>query len=227
MAASQIQAFIFDLDGVITDTAEYHYLAWKKLAEELNIPFDRAFNETLKGVSRMDSLMKILNHVEPAPAFSAEELAHLAARKNRYYVELIQQITPQDLLPGIEVLLKDIKDRGIRIGLASASKNAMFVINKLGIACYFDEIVDAAQIKNGKPDPEIFLTAAKQLGSDPAVCVGIEDAEAGIRAIKSAGMFAVGVGTPDQMQEADYRVNGTAELAYPQIESAFFLKRKG
>ncbi|MEK5268985.1 MULTISPECIES: beta-phosphoglucomutase [unclassified Heyndrickxia] len=227
MAASHIQAVLFDLDGVITDTAEYHYLAWKKLADELQVPFDRHFNEALKGLSRMDSLKKILENARPETSFSEEKLNELADRKNEYYKKLIRQISPANLLPGIQNLLEDIKKRGIKTALASASKNAMFVIDRLGIASYFDEIVDAARIQHGKPDPEIFLTGARKLDADPAFCIGIEDAEAGIQAIKAAGMFAVGVGTPDKMKQADFLVEGTRDLDFEKIESAFLLKNKG
>jgi len=226
MAASHIQAVIFDLDGVITDTAEYHYLAWKKLADELNIPFNRNFNEALKGVSRMDSLKKIISRAQPALSFSEDELNRLADRKNEYYKEYIQQITPDDLLPGITDLMEEIKQKGIKIGLASASKNAMVVLEKLGITSFFDGIVDAATIEHGKPDPEIFLAAARQLHAESASCVGIEDAEAGIQAIKAAGMFAVGIGTADKMKEADLRVEGTQKLSFIKIESAYLLKNK-
>ncbi|GMB10125.1 beta-phosphoglucomutase [Thermolongibacillus altinsuensis] len=217
----KISAFIFDLDGVITDTAEYHYLAWKQLAEELGIFFDREFNEQLKGVSRMESLERILAFGNQAERYTKEEKEALAAKKNEHYKQLIEKITPNDLLPGIAEMLEDLKKRGIKIGLASASKNAFAVIERLQIGGYFDTIVDAANIQHSKPHPEIFLTAAQQLGVPCVECVGVEDAEAGIQAIKAANMFAVGVGTKEAMKDADYIVESTADLNYESILKVF------
>lgn len=218
---SEIKAMIFDLDGVITDTAEYHFLAWKQLGDDLGIPFDRAFNEQLKGVSRMESLERILRLGNKENAFTDEEKQALATKKNDHYKELIKNITPADLLPGIENLLKETKAAGIKIGLASASKNAFAVIDSLQVGHYFDYIVDAAKVKHSKPDPEIFLTAADQLGVEYHTSVGVEDAEAGVEAIKSAGMFAVGVGTKEAMAKADLIVDDTKSLNLVAIQEAF------
>ncbi|MCG0276478.1 MAG: beta-phosphoglucomutase [Thermosediminibacteraceae bacterium] len=195
------KAAIFDLDGVIADTARFHYLAWKKLADELGIYFDEKINERLKGIGRMESLEIIL---EKSPRiFSKEEKEFLAEKKNGYYKEMIEKITHQDLLPGAGELLCTLKDWGIKIALASASKNAPLVLKNLGIAGLFDYVVDAARIKKGKPDPEIFLVAAENLGINASECVGIEDSAAGIEAIKRAGMFAVGIGNPEVLKNAD------------------------
>jgi beta-phosphoglucomutase len=216
-----LQAFIFDLDGVITDTAEYHYLAWKALGEELGIPFTREFNEELKGVSRMDSLEKILALGNRQEDFTAEEKEALATKKNEHYVRLIAGITPADILPGIKELLAEIKVGGYKLGLASVSKNAFTVMGSLGLREEFDVIVDAATIQKGKPDPEIFLTAANLLDVEPHACIGIEDAAAGVESIKGAGMFAVGVGSQQSLAKADLIYSSTNELTLSKILSAY------
>ena len=171
-----IDAFIFDLDGVITDTAEYHYLAWKELANKIGIEIDREFNETLKGVSRMESLERILVHGNKKNDFTIEEKEKMANDKNMYYVSLIENITPKDILPGISKLLENIKSNNIKIGLASASKNANMVLNNLKLVNYFDFIADASKCKNSKPAPDIFLMALKGLNVEAKNCIGIEDA---------------------------------------------------
>jgi beta-phosphoglucomutase len=195
------KGIIFDLDGVITDTAEYHYLAWKKLADELNIYFDRKINENLKGVSRLESLEIILKNGDKV--FSDEEKHYLADKKNDYYKEMIKKITPQDILPGVCDLINNLKEREIKIAVASVSKNAKTVLDNLGLLDSFDYIVDAEKIKNGKPDPEIFLNAADGIKVEPCCCIGIEDSKAGIEAINRAGMLSVGVGNPETVEEAD------------------------
>lgn len=216
-----LQAFIFDLDGVITDTAEYHYLAWKTLGEELGIPFTREFNEELKGVSRMDSLEKILALGGRQGDFTGAEKEALATKKNEHYVRLIANISPADILPGIKELLAEIKEKGYKLGLASVSKNAFAVMDSLGLKQEFDVIVDAATIAKGKPDPEIFLTAAKLLNVEPSACIGIEDAAAGVDSIKDAGMFAVGVGSEESLAKADIIYPSTKELSYEGILEAY------
>lgn len=216
-----LEAVIFDLDGVITDTAEYHYLAWKALARDLEIEFTRKFNEELKGVSRMDSLEKILALGGKQGDFSGEEKEKLANKKNEHYLTLIQDITTADLLPGIEQLIGDIKAKGIKLGLASASKNAFTVMESLGMKEKFDVIVDAGKIQNGKPDPEIFLTAADMLGVDPGACIGVEDAAAGVEAIKGAGMFAVAIGPKENFENADLIYSSTSELNFDKIADIY------
>ena len=217
-----IQAVIFDLDGVITDTAEFHYLAWKNLAHELGITIDRAFNETLKGISRVDSMRAILAHGDMLGDYSDSEIDRLANQKNTEYVELIQSITPSDILPGVEIFLKGLRAKGIKIAMASASKNAFMVSELLGIEHYFDHIVDAATVANSKPDPEVFLRAAQAVGVDPEHCVGVEDAQAGVAAVKSAGMYAIGIGDASVLAQADMIFASTASLPnlLPQIGSA-------
>lgn len=170
-----MKAFIFDLDGVITDSAEYHYLAWKALGEDLGIPFDREFNETLKGVSRTDSLERILRLGGRENDFSLQEKEQLAAKKNEHYVALISNITSEDILPGVEAFLSELKEAGYKIGMASASKHAHMVTRQLGLLHAFDHIVDAATVAQSKPHPEVFLKAAEALQVDPKECVGIGD----------------------------------------------------
>lgn len=204
------QAVIFDLDGVITDTAHYHYLAWKRLAESEGLPFDEAFNEHLKGVDRMGSLELIL--AQGSGNYTQDEKLALADAKNRHYVELIATMTPGDVLPGVLRALDEVRAAGMKIGLASVSKNAFTVLDKLGIRDRFDEVVDAARIANSKPHPEIFLTAARQLGVPAADCLGVEDAVAGVASIKDAGMVAVGVGSPEVLTRADYVIPSMAQF---------------
>jgi beta-phosphoglucomutase len=199
--STKFKAVIFDLDGVITDTAHYHYLAWKRLADSVDAPFDEAFNEQLKGVDRMGSLDLILAR---APrAYTPDEKRKLADAKNSHYQELIATMTPSDLLPGALRALEDVRAAGLKIGLASVSRNAFTVLDRLGIRDRFDDVVDAATVVNGKPHPEIFLTAAAHLGVAPEDCLGVEDAAAGVASIKDAGMVAVGVGSPDVLYRAD------------------------
>ncbi|RRJ62024.1 beta-phosphoglucomutase [Paenibacillus oralis] len=221
-----LQAVIFDLDGVITDTAEYHFQAWKAIAEELNIPFTREFNEHLKGVSRIDSLKLLLGQANPPRAYSAAEMDELADRKNKLYVELIAGITPADLLPGIDVFLSELREAGIKTGIASASKNAPAVLRSLGVTSRFDTVVDVTRLKNNKPDPEIFVTAAASLGVEPGACIGVEDAVSGIDAIKAAGMFAVAIGSGSQFPKADAVLPSTAELNYRELAQRFAETRR-
>lgn len=207
-----IKGLIFDLDGVITDTADYHFLAWKSLAEKIGIEIDREFNEQLKGISRMESLDLILKHGGKETAYTEAEKEELATQKNEEYKAYIKEITPDDLLPGIDALLKEAKEKKLGLVLASASKNGPAIMERLEIMDLFDGIVDPASLKAGKPDPEIFIKGAEMLNLSPQECVGLEDAEAGIQSINSAHMFSVGVGSKEAMKEADYAVESTADL---------------
>jgi len=197
-----IKAFIFDMDGVITETSENHFLAWKALGETLGFELDRSFNEKLKGVSRRDSLELILSAAGKTP-YSEEEKIALMEQKNHHYLSMIQGFTRNNLLPGVESLLMEIKEAHIRVAIASASQSAPLLVEKLGIAHYVDHIVNPGGVA-GKPDPAIFLSAANHFGLAPQACVGIEDAVAGIQAIKGAGMFALGVGDRSILSQADY-----------------------
>jgi beta-phosphoglucomutase len=216
-----IEAVVFDLDGVITDTAHYHFLAWKQLAEEVGITIDEVFNERLKGISRMDSLELILIEGNRQNDFSLSEKEEMATKKNLHYCEFLKELTPEAVLPGILELLTAIKAEGISIGLASVSKNAETVLKALQLEAAFDYCADAAKISKSKPDPEIFLTACKGLGANPANAIGIEDAQAGIEAIKASDMFAVGVGS--YLKDADYKVEATSQLDWEKIKEKYFL----
>ena len=200
-ASAAPRAFIFDLDGVITDTAPLHFRAWRDLAASLGIDFDEAFNEQLKGVSRMDSLALIL--ARGPRRYTPPEMLAMAERKNAQYVRLIDTVTPTDLLPGALAALAAARAAGFRVGLASASKNAASVLVRLGIGAAFDHVVDASRIARSKPDPEVFLAAAHALGVEPVNCVGIEDAVAGVEAARAAGMFTLGIGDPRVLTQAD------------------------
>ncbi|MFB7138741.1 beta-phosphoglucomutase [Gottfriedia sp. NPDC056225] len=219
----QIEAIIFDLDGVITDTAEFHYLAWKKLGADLGIPFDREFNETLKGVSRTDSLERILKLGDRQNDFSEADKIELATKKNTHYVELIRNISEKDLLPGIESFLIQIKKEGIKIAMASASKNALMVANALGITDYFDHIVDAATVINSKPDPEVFLKAAQAVSANPENCIGVEDAAAGVDAINAANMYSVAIGDSTVLNHANLVLSSTEELELNRIIDKYLI----
>lgn len=215
----QLEAVIFDLDGVITDSAHFHYLAWKQLAADIDIEIDEAFNETLKGISRMDSLDLILAKDGRENDFTLEQKEELAAKKNAHYVELLKDLSPADILPGIKPLLDAIRAANLKIALASVSKNAPMVLAALDLTDSFDYLADAAKITHSKPDPEIFLVAAAGLGVEPANAVGIEDAQAGVDAIKSAGMKAVGVGTG--LVGTDELVSDTSKLTLAMIQKVF------
>jgi beta-phosphoglucomutase len=209
---SRFKAVIFDLDGVITDTAHYHYLAWKELAESQGVHFDHEFNERLKGIDRMGSLDLILASAARQRQYTPEEKLALAETKNKHYQELISTMSSKDLLPGAVEALDTVRRAGLRIGLASVSKNAFTVLERLGITDKFDYVVDAATIARGKPDPEIFLKAARELGVAPADCLGVEDAVAGVASIKAAGMFALGIGHPFVLTEADVVITSLKEF---------------
>ena len=212
-------AVLFDLDGVITDTAEYHYRAWKKLAEELGISIDRKFNEQLKGVSRDDSLKRILAH--GGKTVSEAEFAELTRRKNDNYVEMIQAVKPEDVYPGILPLLEALKANGKKIALASASKNGPFLLERMGLTHFFDAIADPAAVAHSKPAPDIFLAAAEDVGADIRRCIGIEDAAAGVAAIKAAGALPIGVGKAEDLGSDIALVSNTAELTYAYLQNVW------
>ncbi len=210
-----IKAIIFDLDGVIVDTAHYHYLAWKRLAGELGIDLTIQHNELLKGVSRMRSLEIILDL--GGVKLSETEKERIANKKNKWFVEYVNEMKPEEIFPGVKELLKSIRSKGLKVALASSSRNAPTVIRLLNIEGEFDAVVDGTMIVHSKPDPEIFLLAASKLGVPPSACVVFEDAEAGVEAALAAGMKCVGVGSPQQLQRANYIVKSTAEFPMDKI----------
>ena len=205
--------FIFDLDGVITDTAKFHYQAWKALADSLGIPIDETFNETLKGISRMDSLDRILAHGHRENAFTPAEKEALAQQKNDHYVQLLEHLTTEDVLPGVVPLLQQAQARHIPCAVASASKNAPLILEKLGVRAYFATIVDPDSLSKGKPDPEIFLAAADSIGVLPQNAIGFEDAQSGIDGLKAAGIYAVGLSANQPLLGADMQVSEMTELS--------------
>ncbi|EHZ5659297.1 beta-phosphoglucomutase [Enterococcus faecalis] len=205
--------FIFDLDGVITDTAKFHYQAWKALADSLGIPIDETFNETLKGISRMDSLDRILAHGHRENAFTPAEKEALAQQKNDHYVQLLEHLTTEDVLPGVVPLLQQAQAQHIPCAVASTSKNAPLILEKLGVRAYFATIVDPDSLSKGKPDPEIFLAAADSIGVLPQNAIGFEDAQSGIDGLKAAGIYAVGLSASQPLIGADMQVSEMTELS--------------
>lgn len=201
---------IFDLDGVIVDTAKYHYLAWKRLANENGFDFTEADNERLKGVSRVRSL-EILLEIGGL-TFDEATKSQMAAQKNGWYVDYIRHMDADEILPGADDYLRQTRARGIKTALGSASKNSPLILERLGIADLFDVIVDGNSVSKAKPDPEVFLKAARDLDTEPTDCVVFEDAEAGIEAAIRAGMGVVGVGNPGQLREADMVIQGFDQL---------------
>ena len=212
-----IRAAIFDLDGVIIDTAHYHYIAWKRLASEFNINLTIEHNELLKGVSRIRSLEIILEigNVQ----LSEEEKERYANKKNAWFVDYIESIRPEEIFPGVPELIQALRDKGIKIALASSSKNAPRVIELLKIEGLFDALVDGTMITHSKPHPEIFLLAASRLGVPPAECLVFEDAEAGVEAALAAGMKCVGVGSPAQLGKATQVIAKTGDFKVNELNN--------
>lgn len=195
------QGAIFDLDGVLVDTAKYHFLAWQDLAERLGITFTPQDNERLKGVSRMASLDILLSLGDKT--YTDEEKEQFAAEKNKLYVSYVSKMDASEILPGVADFLAHIKARGVKIALGSASKNSPLIMKNTGLNQYFDVIVDGNDVSKAKPDPEVFVLGAKRLHLQPAQCVVFEDAFAGIQAGKSGGMYTVGIGTRENLPNAD------------------------
>lgn len=205
-----IKACIFDLDGVIVDTAHYHFLAWKRLANELGHDLTEQENESLKGVSRMNSLEIILHLAGISVSEVHKEM--LANKKNAWFVDYVERMIPEEIFPGVRQLIHELKSNGIKVGLASSSKNAKTVIGLLQIQHEFDVIVDGTMITHTKPHPEIFLTTAEKLKVDPKDCIVFEDAEAGVEAALAAGMRCIGIGSPILLNKANKVFSKTAEF---------------
>jgi len=211
----KISACIFDLDGVVVDTAKYHYIAWKSLANELGFDFTEEDNERLKGVSRMTSL-DILLEIGGVELDEKTKL-ELADKKNKNYVEFILKMTPDEILPGVKDFFNELKAEGVKIALGSASKNAMTILNQLELTDYFDAVVDGTHVSNAKPDPEVFLKGAELLGFSPSECVVFEDAEAGVEAAINGNMRCVGIGSPEVLGKANIVVPGFVGFTMAQL----------
>jgi len=213
----KIKGFIFDLDGVIVDTAKYHFLAWKKLAEELNITFTEIQNEQLKGISRIKSLEKILSWGNLS--LNKDHFDALMAKKNDDYLGYIATMTNKEILPNVVQTLDYLKGKNQKIALGSASKNAKAILEKVGIINGFETIIDGNQVTEAKPNPEVFLKAAKGLGVHAENCIVFEDSIAGIQAANTAGMISIGIGSKEVLFEANHVFNG-----FTEISSAFIQK---
>jgi beta-phosphoglucomutase len=206
-----LKACLFDLDGVIVDTARYHYVAWREIAEELGFVFTEEDNEKLKGVSRIRSL-EILLEIGGI-SLDDESKTLLAQKKNLLYLQYVLKMRPDEVLPGAREFLADCRNNNLGIGLGSASKNATTLLNLLQITHLFDAIIDGNKVTKAKPDPEVFLTGARELGVLPQNCVVFEDAEAGIEAAIAANMFSVGIGDPVILKKADFVASGLKDLS--------------
>ncbi len=214
---SELRACIFDLDGVIVDTAKYHYLAWRQIAHELGFEFTEHDNERLKGVSRQRSL-EILLSVGGVALDTADQV-RIAEKKNGLYLQYIRKMTPAEILPGAEEFLAQCRSAGVKSGLATASRNSKVILDRLNIARLFDAVVDGNKVVHTKPHPEAFLTCALELGVKPHHCVVFEDAEAGIEAALAAGMFAVGIGNRAILGKAQLVIPGLASISLPELQT--------
>ncbi len=214
-----IKAFLFDLDGVIVDTAIYHYQAWRRLANELGFDISEEFNEQLKGVSRMESLDLIL--AEGGQTLSDERKQELATQKNEWYLEQVSRMTPEDILPGVATFFSQVRKAGLQTALGSVSKNAPLILERIGMSEVFDAVIDGNKISKGKPDPEVFTKGAAELEVQPDECVVFEDAVAGIEAGKRGGMHTVGLGSPDVLTQADMVAPSLEHLTVEQVLARF------
>lgn len=204
------KAVIFDLDGVIVSTDDYHYRAWKQIADDEGIYFDRDINERLRGVSRMESLEIILERADKQ--YSNEDKHYFAERKNNVYRELLKELTPSDILPGVINFLNNLKNNNIKIAIGSSSKNAEFILNKIGLFNYFDAVADGNQIKNSKPNPEVFLLAANKLNINPKDCLVVEDADAGVESALAANMKVLAVGSASKNNKAHIKMENLEQI---------------
>lgn len=208
----QFTAVIFDLDGVLVHTDHFHYLAWKKIADEKNIEFNPTINNRLRGVSRMESLEIILERYAGTP-LSDKEKEEMAETKNEYYKELLKTMKPTDVDMKVRQTLNHLKEKGIRLAVGSSSKNAKFILKQVELEDVFDAVSDGTNIRRSKPDPEVFLKAAEYLGVRQEECLVVEDADAGIIAAKNAGMKAAGIGEASHCKDADYGLHCFSDLA--------------
>lgn len=217
MNFDNIKGFAFDMDGVIADTARFHGQAWHQLADQVGTEWTPELADALKGVSRMDSLELILKAGGHENDYSQEEKVALATEKNDNYVKLVETLTPADILPGMKAFLDELKAAGYHLVLASASKNAPKVLKYLQLTDYFEGIVDPAKLSKGKPDPEIYVQAAKTMNLPADQVAGVEDAQAGIQAINGAGELSIGIG--DGLEDADVKFSSTSEVSLAAIKA--------
>jgi beta-phosphoglucomutase len=216
---NKIETCIFDLDGVICDTAKYHFKAWRRLANELGFDFTEEDNEKLKGVSRVESLNLILkwgNIVEN----DEEVKAAYAEKKNEWYLEYILRMAPEETLPGIKPFLDELKSKKIKIVLGSASKNSRIILDRIELTHYFDAIIDGNSTAKSKPDPEVFLLGAAAVGSQPKNCIVFEDAEKGVEAALEGGFYTVGVGHPDVLDDAHIVIPSFEYIEFAEVLDA-------
>ncbi len=212
-----IKACLFDLDGVVVDTARYHYIAWKEIADGLGFHFSENDNERLKGISRMQSL-DILLEVGKIQLGQVQK-EDLAERKNNLYVSYIRKMTPDEILPGVMPFLDELRDNKILIALGSASKNALAILEKINLTHKFDAVIDGNKVSKAKPDPEVFLKGAAELGVNPEECLVFEDAQAGIDAARNAGMSIIGIGLPENLKNADFVIPGFEKMNLNQLRT--------
>lgn len=212
-------AVIFDLDGVIVSTDEFHYQGWRRMADEEGIHFDRGINERLRGVSRMESLDIILE--KASHSYTDDEKKEMATRKNDYYRALLETLSPVNILPGVMPLLDGLKQMGIRMAIGSSSRNTPMIMEKIGLADFFDAVADGNEITNSKPDPEVFLLAARKLGVAPSECIVVEDAEAGVAAARAADMRVVAVGSAAASPLADFRAPDLSGVTADELARFF------
>jgi beta-phosphoglucomutase len=205
-------AVIFDLDGVICHTDLYHYRGWKSIADDLGVPFDEGMNNRLRGVSRAESLDLLLESYVGEP-LTVEQKAQLASTKNERYLAMLAELTPDQLDPTVRPTLDTLRTRGLKLAIGSSSKNAKYILGRIGLGDYFDAISDGNNIRNSKPDPEVFLKAAEYLGVSPERCVVIEDAVPGVVAAHAAGMWAVAIGDAAAHETGDVQISTFSELA--------------
>jgi len=212
---SGIKACLFDLDGVIVDTAKYHYKAWKKMANALGFDFSEKENEQLKGVSRMDSINLILGW--GGLSLSEADKKKWAAQKNEWYLEYLQAMDEKEILPGALELVQELKTKGYRIALGSSSKNAVLALSKVEMLAYFEAIIDGTKTTRSKPDPQVFQMGAAALGCEPAECIVFEDAESGVEAALAGGFYAVGMGSPDNLGKAHLVLSSLKDVSIAEI----------
>lgn len=223
MKSQHKKAFLFDLDGVIVDTAKFHFLAWKNLAESLDISFSEEENEQLKGVSRVKSLEKILDWGNKT--ISEENFNSLMAKKNEEYLSFVDDMSEKDILPGVLNTLNYLQENNYPIALGSASKNARRILSKVGLNSYFDHIVDGNEVSKAKPDPEVFLKGCQLLEVEPRSAIVFEDSRAGIQAANIASMTSVGIGDESVLNEADFNFTGFTEITNDVLQELINYKK--